>query len=83
MVNRVVPVSDYLNEALSLADEIASRAPIAVRAAKKMVNASFESSLTDGLVEEKRSFYELFDTADQKEGMQAFVEKRKPEWTGK
>jgi enoyl-CoA hydratase len=83
MVNRVVPVRDYLNEALSLADEIASRAPLAVRAAKKMVNASFESSLTDGLVEEKRSFYELFDTADQKEGMQAFVEKRKPEWTGK
>lgn len=83
MVNRVLPISDYLNEALSLADEIASRAPLALRAAKKLVNASFESSLTDGLAEEKRAFYELFNTSDQKEGMQAFVEKRKPNWSGK
>jgi enoyl-CoA hydratase len=83
LVNRVVPVSDYLNEALKLADEIASRAPVAVRAAKKMINAAFESSLTDGLAEEKQAFYNLFNTEDQKEGMKAFVEKRKPEWKGK
>ena len=83
LVNRVVPVSDYLNEALKLADEIASRAPMAVRAAKKMINAAFESSLTDGLAEEKQTFYDLFNTEDQKEGMKAFVEKRKPEWKGK
>jgi enoyl-CoA hydratase len=83
LVNRVVPVSDYLNEALKLADEIASRAPQAVRAAKKMINASFESSLTNGLAEEKQVFYNLFSTEDQKEGMKAFVEKRKPEWKGK
>jgi len=83
LVNRVVPVSDYLNEALKLADEIASRAPMAVRAAKKMINASYESSLTDGLAKEKRAFYNLFNTEDQKEGMKAFVEKRKPEWKGK
>lgn len=83
MVNHVVTVSDYLKEALKLADEIASRAPLALRAAKKMVNASFESSLTNGLAEEKRAFYQLFDTADQKEGMQAFIEKREAEWTGK
>ena len=83
MVNRVVPVSDYLDEALKLADEIASRAPIAVRTAKKMINASQELSLTDGLAEERQTFYKLFDTEDQKEGMQAFVEKRKPNWTGK
>jgi len=83
MVNRVVHVSDFLNEALKLADEIASRAPLAVRAAKKMVNASYELSLTAGLAEEKQTFYKLFDTADQKEGMQAFVEKRKPNWSGK
>jgi enoyl-CoA hydratase len=83
LVNRVVPVSDYLNEALKLADEIASRAPQAVRAAKKMINASFESSLTNGLTEEKQVFYNLFSTEDQKEGMKAFVEKRKPEWKGK
>jgi len=83
LVNRVVPVSDYLNEALQLAEEIASRAPLAVRAAKKMINASFESSLTEGLAEEKQTFYDLFNTQDQKEGMQAFAEKRKPEWKGR
>lgn len=83
LVNRVTPVSDYLNEALKLADEIASRAPLAVRAAKKMINASYESSLTEGLTEEKQAFYNLFNSEDQKEGMKAFVEKRKPEWKGK
>jgi enoyl-CoA hydratase len=83
IVNRVVPVGDFLNEALKLADEIASRAPLAVRAAKKMINASYESSLTNGLAEEKHAFYQLFDTEDQKEGMKAFVEKRKPNWSGK
>jgi len=83
LVNRVVPVSDYLNETLKLADEIASRAPLAVRAAKKMINASYESFLADGLAEEKQTFYNLFGTEDQQEGMKAFVEKRKPEWKGK
>lgn len=83
MVNRVIPVSDYLNDAVKLAEEIASRAPLAVRAAKKAVNASYETSLTDGLAEERQLFYELFGTEDQKEGMQAFIEKRKPNWTGK
>jgi enoyl-CoA hydratase len=83
LVNRVVPVADYLNEALKLAEEIASRAPLAARAAKKLINAAYEVSLTDGLTEEKRAFYDLFNTDDQMEGMQAFVEKRKPAWTGK
>ena len=83
LVNRVVPVSDFLNEALKLADEIASRAPLAVRAAKRMINHSYDSFLKDGLAEEKQVFYNLFNTADQKEGMQAFVEKRKPNWSGK
>lgn len=83
LVNRVVPVNDYLDEALKLAEEIASRAPLAVRAAKKMINASYESSLTDGLAAERQAFYHLFDTEDQKEGMKAFVEKRQPNWSGK
>jgi enoyl-CoA hydratase len=83
LVNRVVPISDFLNEALKLADEIASHAPLAVRAAKRMINHSYESFLTDGLAEEKQAFYNLFATEDQKEGMQAFVEKRKAEWKGK
>ena len=76
LVNRVVPVADFLTEALNLAGEIASRAPVAVRAAKRMINHSYESFLTDGLAEEKQVFYNLFGTEDQKEGMNAFVEKR-------
>jgi enoyl-CoA hydratase len=83
MVNRVIPVENYLEEALKLADEIASRAPLAIRAAKKMINQSFERTLSDGLATEKQEFYSLFGTEDQKEGMRAFVEKRKPEWKGK
>src|SRR5262249_26346489 len=83
LVNRVVPQSDYLNEALTLAEEIASRAPLAVRAAKRMINQSYERFLADGLAEEKQVFYSLFNSEDQKEGMQAFVEKRAPQWKGK
>lgn len=83
LANRVVPVSDYLNDALQLAEEIASRAPLAVRAAKRAINHSYESFLNDGLAEEKQIFYNLFGTEDQKEGMKAFVEKRKANWTGR
>jgi enoyl-CoA hydratase len=83
LVNRVAPVDGYLAEALKLAEEIASRAPLAVRAAKKMINQSYEMSLKDGLAEEKQTFYNLFASEDQKEGMKAFMEKRKPEWKGK
>lgn len=83
LVNRVVPVDGYLESAIAFAEEIASRAPIAVRMAKDSVNAAFETTLTEGLKVEKRNFYPLFATEDQKEGMKAFVEKRKAEWKGK
>ena len=83
LVNRVVPVEGYLDEALKLADEIASRAPVAIRAAKKMINLAYDMSLSNGLAEERQTFYSLFASEDQKEGMQAFIEKRKPEWKGK
>jgi len=83
LINRVVAGSAYLEEALKLAGEIASRAPVAVRLAKEAVNHAFESSLTDGLGHERRSFYFLFSTEDQKEGMHAFLEKRKAEWKGR
>jgi enoyl-CoA hydratase len=83
MVNRVVPVEGYLEEALKLAEEIAARAPAAVRSAKKMINQTFEQTLAEGLAAEKQEFYNLFATEDQKEGMQAFIEKRKPDWKGK
>lgn len=83
LVNRVVPVERYLDEALELATEIASRAPIALRLAKEAILQAFESSLSDGLADERRAFYLLFATQDQKEGMAAFIEKRKPEWKGR
>jgi enoyl-CoA hydratase len=83
LVNRVVPVDAYLDEALKLAEEIASRAPLAVRAAKKMINQTYERTLAESLTVEKQEFYNLFASEDQKEGMKAFAEKRKPNWTGK
>lgn len=83
LVARVVPVEVYLDEALKLANEIAARPPLAVRLAKEAINKAFETSLGDGLDYERRLFYLLFATADQKEGMRAFVEKRSPHWQGR
>lgn len=83
LANRVVPVEGYLDAAIAFAEEIAARAPLAVRMAKDAVNAAFETTLTEGLKVEKRNFYPLFATEDQKEGMNAFIEKRKPEWKGR
>jgi enoyl-CoA hydratase len=82
LVNRVVPVERYLDEALTLAEEIANRAPIAVQVGKEAVNQAFETLLSGGLESERRLFYLLFATQDQKEGMHAFMEKRAPEWKG-
>ena len=82
LVNRVVPVERYLEEALQLAAELAARAPLAIRLGKEAVNHAFDSFLSDGLADERRAFYLLFASQDQKEGMQAFVEKRKANWKG-
>jgi enoyl-CoA hydratase len=82
LVSRVAPVETYLDEALALAAEIAARAPLGVRFGKEAVNNAYETGLADGLADERRAFYFLFSSADQKEGMRAFVEKRKPEWKG-
>lgn len=82
MVNRVVPAERFLDEALALAAQVAARAPLAVRAAKKMVNQAYEHPLSECLLEERQEFYNLFATQDQKEGMQAFIEKRPPQWKG-
>ncbi len=83
LVNRVVPVELYLNEAVKLAQEIAEMSPIAVQLAKESVNKAFDSTLQEGLFYERKNFYMLFASEDQKEGMNAFVEKRKPEFKGK
>jgi enoyl-CoA hydratase len=82
LVNHVYPVDRYLEEALKLANAIGSRAPLAIRFGKEMVNQAFESSLSEGIKHERRSFYFLFGSQDQKEGMRAFLEKRDPEWSG-
>jgi enoyl-CoA hydratase len=82
LINRVVPVERYFDEALQLAEEIAERAPLAVRLGKEAVNHAFESFLSEGLIDERRAFYFLFASKDQKEGMQAFIDKRKAEWKG-
>jgi enoyl-CoA hydratase len=83
LVNRVFPVERLDEETLALAAEISSRAPLAARFAKEAVNQAFETSLSDGLADERRLFYMLFATDDQKEGMRAFLEKRKAQWQGK
>lgn len=83
LVSRVVPVELYLEEALKLAAEIAAMPPLAVQLAKQCVNKVYELSLEEGLHFERRNFYLLFATEDQKEGMRAFMEKRAPSWQGK
>ena len=83
LVNRVVPVELLLDEGLALATEIAARAPLAIMAAKQAVNNAFDSGLSAGLAEERDLFHSLFDSSDQKEGMQAFIEKRKARWQGR
>lgn len=83
LINRVVPTELYLDEAFKLASEVASMPPVAVQLAKEAVLKSFDTSIEDGLLFERKNFYLLFATEDQKEGMNAFMEKRKPEWKGK
>jgi enoyl-CoA hydratase len=83
LVNKVVPVEMYLHEAVEVAKEIAQLSPVAVQLAKEAINRSFETQLDEGLAFERKNFYLTFASHDQKEGMQAFVEKRKPDFTGK
>ncbi|MBM3268180.1 MAG: enoyl-CoA hydratase/isomerase family protein [Candidatus Sericytochromatia bacterium] len=83
LVSRVWPVEVFLEEALEVAKEIARKSPIALRMAKESVNKAFETTLTEGLDAERQRFYMLFATEDQKEGMRAFVEKRKAQFTGR
>ncbi|HUS15176.1 MAG TPA: enoyl-CoA hydratase-related protein [Chloroflexia bacterium] len=83
LVTRVVPVEAYLDEALRVAREIATKAPLAVRLAKAAVNKAYELPLREGLEAERQAFYTLFSSEDQKEGMRAFVEKRKATYQGR
>ena len=83
LVARVVPNELVVEDALTLAAKIATKSPLALRLAKEAVNAAYEMSLTDALAHERRLFYLLFGSEDQKEGMAAFLEKRDPDFTGR
>jgi enoyl-CoA hydratase len=83
LVAKVVPLADLQAEALAMAETIAGMAPLAAIAVKEMVSAAYETTLQQGVVFERRLFHGLFGSADQKEGMAAFVEKRPGNWTGK
>jgi enoyl-CoA hydratase len=83
LVARVVPLADLYPEALKTAETIAAMAPLAVLAAKEMVNTAFETMLEQGINFERRLFHGLFGTADQKEGMAAFIEKRPGVFAGR
>jgi enoyl-CoA hydratase len=83
LVAKVVPADQLLGEAMKAAEAIAAMPPVAAVATKEMINAAFEMPLAQGLRYERRLFYGLFGTEDQKEGMTAFVEKRPGNWKGK
>lgn len=82
LINRVVPDELYLDEAIKLANDVAQMSPIALQLAKESVLKAFETGLQEGLYFERKNFYMCFASNDQKEGMKAFVEKRKPVFNG-
>ncbi|OGS01373.1 MAG: enoyl-CoA hydratase [Elusimicrobia bacterium RIFCSPLOWO2_12_FULL_59_9] len=83
MVSKTAPKEKLMEEAMALAEDIAKQAPLAVQLIKESVNRALETDLETGLLHERRLFYLLFGTEDQKEGMKAFLEKRKPSFQGK
>ena len=82
LVSRVVPAAQHLQEAMKVAQTIASKAPMAVRLAKQAVSSAEDGTLSDGLRHEKQLFLLLFSSKDKDEGMKAFLEKRPPVFTG-
>jgi enoyl-CoA hydratase len=83
LANKVVPAEVTVDVAVQLAARLAEKAPVALRLAKESVNQALELPLSDGLAAERKNFYFLFATEDQKEGMRAFLEKRKAQFKGR
>ena len=83
LVSRVVPAKDLVPDALATADKIAEKSVLATIAVKEAVNRSYETSLREGILFERRLFNAMFATEDQAEGMAAFAEKRNPKFRGK
>jgi len=80
LVSRVVPAGKLMEEAMAAAAKIAEKSQITVKVVKEAVNRSYETTLREGLLYERRVFHMLFNTKDQKEGMSAFLEKRQPQF---
>ncbi len=83
LVSRVVPLASLMEEALATAGKIAALSPVSLMLTKEMVNAAYETTLSEGVKLERRLFHSMFAFEDQKEGMAAFVEKRKPAFKGR
>ena len=83
LVSRIVPAGKLVSEAMATARKIAEKSSLAVMTAKEAVNRSYETTLREGVLYERRVFHALFSTEDQKEGMQAFLEKREPQFRDK
>jgi enoyl-CoA hydratase len=82
LVNEVVPQAELMNRAFELANQIAANAPLAVKAAKHCINAEYDMDADEAILYESGIFGHCFVTRDQKEGMKAFLEKRKPDFIG-
>jgi enoyl-CoA hydratase len=82
LVSRIIPADELIDEAMATAAKIANKGAIAVMAIKESVNRAFETTLTEGVRFERRLFHALFATTDQSEGMEAFIDKRTPSFTG-
>ena len=80
LVSRVVPAKKLIDEAMAAAQKIAAKSAIATMVVKEAVNRSYETTLREGILFERRVFHALFNTEDQKEGMNAFLEKREPQF---
>ena len=83
LVNQVVAPEIYLDEAIKLAQKVASMSQIAIQLTKDAINKAYEATLSEGLEFEKKNFFLAFGTEDKQEGMEAFIEKRKPNWKHK
>jgi enoyl-CoA hydratase len=83
LVSRIVPKDQLLDEAIKVATKICEQSRPAVMIAKESVNRAYETTLSEGVRFERRIFHSTFATLDQKEGMQAFIEKRKPNFQHK
>jgi enoyl-CoA hydratase/carnithine racemase len=83
LVSRIIPADKLIDEAVATGQKIAEKGAIAVMATKEAVNRAYETTLSEGVRFERRIFHALFATADQAEGMEAFIDKRSPEFQGK